>query len=450
MTRTKKKYTKRRKPVPTEPVILHIESLSHEGRGVGRIDGKTVFVDGALPGEEVEMLYTYQRGKFDEGRVNKVLKASPDRVEAPCPNYAICGGCSMQHLSTDAQIQHKQTILKEQLQHFAETQPEEWLEPLQADLLGYRRKARLGVRWVFKKEKTLVGFREKYSNFLADIDTCPVLISKVSDLLVPMGKLISEMDSRQHIPQVELASGDDKTAFIVRHLKPITEKDRILWIEFAKAHDVIIYLQPKGPTTVHRIWPVEDELAQLSYRLAEFDVELLQEPLDFSQVNASINQKMVPLAVGLLDVQPEDNVLDLFCGLGNFTIPLATKANSVVGVEGVQEMVERGAQNAKHNNLSNVEFYQADLTKDLTNEVWNQRQYNKILIDPARSGALEVIDNIVKFGAQKIVYVSCNAATLARDTGELVRAGYQLKKAGVMDMFPHTTHVESIALFEKK
>jgi len=448
MSRSNRKFRKR-KAVPTEPVRINIDSLSHEGRGVGRIDGKTVFVDGALPGEEVEMLYTYQRGKFDEGRVNQVISASPDRVEAPCQHYSVCGGCSMQHLSNDAQISHKGDILKEQLAHFAETQPEEWLAPLQADLLGYRRKARLGVRWVFKKEKTLVGFREKYSNFLADIDSCPVLINKVSDLLLPMGELISQMDSRQHIPQIEVASGDEQIAFIVRHLKPLSEKDRVLWIEFAQKQQVAIYLQPKGPTTVHRIWPVEEQAAQLSYRLADFDVELLQQPLDFSQVNASINQKMVPLAIDLLDVQPEDNVLDLFCGLGNFTIPLATKAKTVVGVEGVQEMVERGAENAKHNNLDNVEFHQADLTTDLTNKVWNQRKYNKILIDPARSGALEVIENIVKFGADKIVYVSCNVATLARDTGELVKSGYKLKKAGVMDMFPHTTHVESIALFEK-
>jgi 23S rRNA (uracil1939-C5)-methyltransferase len=448
MTRTKKKYRKR-KPVPTESVIIDIECLSHEGRGVGRIDGKTVFVDGALPGEQVEMLYTYQRGKFDEGRTINVIKASEKRVEPPCPHFSICGGCSMQHLSSDAQIEHKQQILKEQFTHFAQTEPDVWLAPLQADLLGYRRKARLGVRYVYKKQKTLVGFREKYSNFLADIDSCAVLVKQVSDLLVPMGDLISQMQAKEHIPQIEVATGDNKVALIVRHLKPLADSDRVLWIDFAKQHDLAIYLQPKGPTTVHRIWPVEDELAQLSYRLDALNVELQQQPLDFSQVNASINQKMVPFAIDLLDVQAEDNVLDLFCGLGNFTIPLATKAKYVVGVEGVQEMVDRGSENAKFNQLTNVEFHQADLTTDLTDKVWNQRQYNKILIDPARSGALEVISNIVKFNAEKIVYVSCNPSTLARDTGELVKAGYKLTKAGVMDMFPHTTHVESIALFEK-
>ncbi|WP_196137863.1 23S rRNA (uracil(1939)-C(5))-methyltransferase RlmD [Aliikangiella sp. G2MR2-5] len=439
----------RRKQVPTEPVTVEIESLSHEGRGVGRINGKTIFVDGALAGETVEAQYIYQRGKFDEAKTLNVISASPDRVEPPCENFAVCGGCSMQHLSSAAQIQHKESILKEQLAHFAKTEPEEWLEPLQAELLAYRRKARLGVRYVMKKERTLIGFREKYSNFLADIDHCPVLVKRVSDILMPLSELIDSLQIRQFIPQIEVANGDDKTALIVRHLKPMPEEDCVKWVEFAKEHGLVVYLQPKGPKTVHRIWPLDDEESQLSYRLPEFNVELLQEPLDFAQVNASINRKMVPYAIELLDVQPEDRVLDLFCGLGNFTIPLATRAKTVVGVEGVDEMVARGKQNAKHNQLDNVEFYQADLTKNLEEETWVNRDYNKVLIDPARSGALEVIENIVKFNPEKIVYVSCNPATLARDTGELVNRGYKLKKAGVMDMFPHTTHVESIALFEK-
>ncbi|TQV71575.1 23S rRNA (uracil(1939)-C(5))-methyltransferase RlmD [Aliikangiella marina] len=440
---------RRRKSLPKEPVVIEVESLSHEGRGVGRIDGKTVFVSGALAGETVEMEYTYSRGKFDEGKVIKVLSASEDRVEPPCKHYGVCGGCSMQHMSVDAQIAHKQEILKEQFAHFAETEPEEWLPALQADLLGYRRKARLGVRYVTKKERTLIGFREKHSNFLADIDSCPVLVDKISNLLMPMSQLIDSMEGRQFIPQIEVASGDNKYAIIVRHLKPMSESDKAKWISFGQTNDLVIYLQPKGPDTVHRVWPDNAVDAQLSYTHPAFNVTLNQEPLDFAQVNASINQKMVPYAIELLDVQSDDKVLDLFCGLGNFTIPLATKAKHVVGIEGVEEMVERGKQNAELNQLDNVEFYRADLTADLSKESWNQQQYNKILIDPARSGALEVINNIVRFNAEKIVYVSCNPATLARDTGELVKSGYKLVKAGVMDMFPHTTHVESIALFER-
>ncbi len=444
-----KKYRKR-KPLPADPVTVEIESLSHEGRGVGRIEGKTVFIDGALAGETVEMVYTFQRAKFDEGRTLKVIKASPLRVEPQCKHFSVCGGCSMQHLDASAQISHKQGILKELFTHIAKVEPDDWLAPLQADLFHYRRKARLGVRYVHKKGRTLIGFREKYSNFLADIDDCQILIHQVSDLMMPMSQLIDSMDGKQHIPQIEVTSGDKKVVLIVRHLKLMTDADREKWVKFAQQHNIVVYLQPKGPTTVHRIWPVEDEQAQLSYKLDSFNVELLQQPLDFAQVNASINQKMVPLALELLDVRSDDNVLDLFCGLGNFTIPLAKKAKSVIGIEGVQEMVDRGTQNAQHNQLDNVEFFQADLTADLSEKQWNQKKYHKILIDPARSGALEVIHNIVRFDAEKIVYVSCNPSTLARDTGELVKAGYRLTRAGVMDMFPNTTHVESIALFEKK
>ena len=450
-----KRRNRRSKPLPTESVEIKIDALSHEGRGIGRIDGKTIFVDGALPAETVEMMYTFQRGKFDEGRTISVENPNPDRVHPPCEYFGTCGGCGMQHLDNKAQIIHKQGILKEQLEHFAKTQPKEWLPPLQADLLAYRRKARLGVRYVIKKERTLIGFREKYSNYLADIETCQILVKPVDDLLKPLSHLIDDMDGRLFIPQIEVACGDhpseDKTTIclIVRHLQPLSDKDHQAWIQFAKENKIIIYLQPKGPKTVHRIWPIEDSEAQLSYRLDEYDLEMLMEPLDFTQVNASINQKMIPLALELLDVQPEDNVLDLFCGLGNFTLALARKAKFVVGVEGVQDMVDRGSINAKHNNLENVEFHQADLAADLTGKAWLERSFNKVLIDPARSGALEVIDNIVKLNPEKIVYVSCNPATLSRDTGELVKSGYKLIKAGVMDMFPHTTHVESITLFEK-
>lgn len=442
--------SRKAKPLPTEPVNLTILSLSHEGRGVGKCDGKTIFVDGALENEQVTAKITYQRGKFDEAVAISIENPNPERVSPPCEFYTNCGGCSMQHLSNAAQILHKQSILAEQLAHFASTQPKEWLEPLQADLTSYRRKARLGVRYVSKKERTLIGFREKYSNFLADIDNCIVLDKRVDVILKPMSQLIDQMDTRQFIPQIEVTCGDDSVAIIVRHLQPLTEKDRELWLLFAQQQQIIVYLQSKGPKTVTRLWPLDDKEVILSYKLADFDLELLMEPLDFSQVNASINRKMIPLAIELLELESEDEVLDLFCGLGNFTLPLAKIAKRAVGVEGVSEMVERATINAKHNGLTNVEFYQADLAGDLTDQPWIAYNFNKVLIDPARSGALEVISNIVKFSPERIVYVSCNPATLARDTGELVKLGYELVKAGVMDMFPHTSHVESIALFVKK
>jgi len=305
-----KRRHRRGKPLPTEAVEVEIDGLSHEGRGIGRIDGKTVFVDGALPGEKVQLKYTFQRGKFDEGRAISIDNPNPDRVEPPCSHFGVCGGCSMQHLSTNAQIAHKQSILKEQLEHFAKTQPEEWLKPLQADLLAYRRKARLGVRYVNKKEKTLIGFREKYSNFLADIDYCEILDKRVADLLNPMSQLIDSLDSRLFIPQIEVSCGDDAVCLIVRHLQPLTTKDQAAWVEFAQRHSLLVYLQPKGPKTVHRIWPLDDVQAKLSYRLEQYDLEMLAEPLDFTQVNASINQQMIPLALDMLAIDPEDNILD--------------------------------------------------------------------------------------------------------------------------------------------
>lgn len=439
---------RKRRPVPEQPVEISIEKLSHEGRGIAHIDGKTVFVDGALPGEDVRMKYAAVHGKYDEGYVIDVLKASADRVKPPCDHFEQCGGCSLQHMSNEAQINFKQSILAEHFQHFGQIEPEEWLPPLQADTLGYRKKARLGVRFVSKKDSCLVGFREKRSNFLAEIERCPVLIKQVDNLILPLRELIGSMDAKQSTPQIELAAGDDKLAFVVRHMEPLSDSDQTQWIEFAKQHGIELYFQPKGPDTVHKVWPV-DQYQRLSYQLPDFNIELKFHPMDFTQVNASINQKMVKLAIDLLEPQANDRVLDLFCGLGNFTIPLATCSGQVVGVEGVESMVKRGYENAKHNALTNVDFYAADLQKDFSDKSWAREGFNKILIDPPRSGALDVVQYLPKFGASRIVYVSCNPATLARDAGIMKEHGYRLTKAGVMDMFPHTAHVESIAVFEK-
>jgi 23S rRNA (uracil1939-C5)-methyltransferase len=338
--------------------------------------------------------------------------------------------------------------LAEHFQHFGNIVPEEWLAPLQADTLGYRKKARLGVRYVAKKGGCLVGFREKRSNFLAEIERCPVLISEVDKLIVPLRDLIAAMDAKQTTPQIEVAAGDHQLAFVVRHMEPLSERDQSLWIEFAKQQGIELYFQPKGPDTVHKVWP-HDQEQRLSYELPDFGVTLKFHPMDFTQVNASINRKMVSLAIDLLMPEKNDRVLDLFCGLGNFTIPLATRAGHVVGVEGVETMVKRGYENAEFNQLTNVEFYAADLQKDFSDKSWAREGFDKILIDPPRSGALDVVQYLPKFGASRIVYVSCNPATLARDAGVMKEHGYRLTKAGVMDMFPHTAHVESIAVFEK-
>lgn len=437
-----------KKSLPKTPVELCIEKLSHDGRGIGYSDGKTQFVEGALPGERVLAVYTNQRSKFDELRAEQILEASPERVTPPCAHAHLCGGCSLQHLATEAQIRHKEQVMIEQFRHFGAVLPPQLEPPLRDDTEGYRRKARLGVRYVMKRDEVLVGFREKSSNFLTAIDRCVVLDPRVGERITELKELLRGLEAYRNIAQIEVAIGDEDVALVVRNLEPLAQGDLDALLDYAKARNLQLYLQPGGPSTVHRIWPEQGE-DRLWYRLEEFGVTLKFHPTDFTQVNAGINRKMVTRALDWLDPQPTDRVLDLFCGLGNFTLPLATRAGSVVGVEGDEAMVVRGRENAEFNRLQNLTFYGADLQADFTREAWAKEGFDKILIDPPRSGALEVVQYLPKFGAKRIVYVSCNPATLARDAGVLVAHGYRLLKAGVMDMFPHTTHVESIALFEK-
>lgn len=443
---------RRRKVLPKEPVRCEIETLSHDGRGIARADGKTQFVDGALPGETVMAKMVSTRSRFDELRTTEVLEAAPDRQQPPCEFADLCGGCSLQHMSADTQIRFKENTLREHFAHFGGIEPEQWVAPMRSpDSLGYRRKARLGVRYVKARESVLVGFREKRNSFLTDIDRCVVLDPRIGERIEPLRELLHGMAAFDRIAQVEVACGDDTAAMVFRNMDDLVPDDREKLIAFGQAHDLHIYLQPKGPDTVHRIWPEsggrDDE--RLTYRMDEFDLTMAFHPMDFTQVNAGINRNMVHRAVEWLDVQPGERVLDLFCGLGNFTLPLARKGGQVVGVEGDDAMVVRGRENARLNDLSNVEFHGADLHGDFTGQSWAKEGFDKILIDPPRSGAEEICKYLTAFGANRIVYVSCNPATLARDAGVMVRNGYRLVQAGVMDMFPHTTHVESIALFER-
>lgn len=440
---------RRRKVLPKEPVRCVVETLSHDGRGIARQDGKTQFVDGALPGETVMAKVVGSRSKFDELRTLEVLEASPARVVPPCEYADLCGGCSLQHMGPDAQIQFKEDTLREHFAHFGGIEPEEWVPPMRSpDSLGYRRKARLGVRHVQARDSVLVGFREKRNSFLTDIDRCAVLDPRIGERITPLRDMLYKLDAYNRIAQVEVACGDDAAVMVFRNMDELSDSDRAALVAFGQAHDLHIYLQPKGPDTVHRIWPEGGE-ERLGYRLEEFDLTMKFHPMDFTQVNAGINGTMVHRAVEWLDIQPEERVLDLFCGLGNFTLPLARKAGQVVGVEGDDAMVVRGRENAELNGLSNVTFHGADLQADFTSQSWAGEGFDKILIDPPRSGAQEVCEYLTAFGAKRIVYVSCNPATLARDAGVMVRNGYRLVRAGVMDMFPHTTHVESIALFER-
>jgi len=443
----------RRKRLPEELVEVTIESLSPEGRGVAHVEGKVVFIDFALAGEVVEFKYTRISKKFDEARAVNILKASPQRVEPICAHFTICGGCSMQHQEHKAQIQSKQDALMHQFECLGRIQPQQILPPLHGPLKHYRQKARLGVKYVHKKDKVLVGFREKGNSFLADILACPVLHESVGLHIEDLSNLLINMKARASIPQIEVAIDDTKTALVFRHLEVMCDDDKAILINFAKQHECQIMLQSGGPDTVISLWP--ENPPPLSYTLKEQNVTIEFQSNDFTQVNSEINQSMVSLALDMLALNSQDKVLDLFCGLGNFTLAMAKQCANVVGVEGAQSMVIKARENAQRNQIENVEFFAADLSKDIANEIWLNKagvsqHYDKILLDPPRSGAMEMLKYIGKINAKRIVYVSCNPATLARDTHALVHDyGYTLEKAGVMDMFPHTAHVESIALFTK-
>ncbi len=444
---------RRRVKLPAEPVECEITGFSHDGKGIAYIDDKTVFIDGALMGETVRFTYTGKRKQIMEGAVDEVLKASPDRVEAKCNFFSMCGGCRLQHLSHNKQLAVKQQLLIDNLQRLGHVEADEVLPPLTGAIWGYRRKARLGVRFVNKKQKMIVGFREKRSNFLTDMTSCQVLHPSIGLRLEEMADTIKQLSCFTKIPQIEVAIGDDTASLIVRHLEALTENDKQILSTFANKYGFNLYLQSAGPDSVELLAPSQEEYKSLSYQLPQYHINNQFKVDDFTQVNMIINQQMIDLAINLLDVQAEHNVLDLFCGLGNFTLPLARTAAHVTGVEGSSELVIRAKQNALDNGIENADFFSADLfinegKNDFKGFKWAQKKYDRILLDPARSGAKEIIEFLPRFKAKVVVYVSCNPATLARDADIMVNQhGYKLLKTGIMDMFPHTAHVESIALF---
>lgn len=425
-----------------------ISSLSHEGRGIASINNKTTFIEGALPGEEVSFTYCKKHSKYDEGIILEIISASPDRVIPHCPHFSICGGCNLQHLHTTQQILFKQNVLLEQLKHFGNLIPQQLMPPLTGPEWGYRYKARLSVKYVDKKNALLIGFHEKNGRYVADLSCCPVLHPSVGQLIEPLKKMIMQLSIYRQIPQIEVAIADNFSALIFRHLSDMTDQDIKQLVQFAQQYHFQIYLQPNSPLPLHCIWP-ENNQQLLNYSLADHHLTLEFKPNDFTQINPIINQKMINSALQLLDLNSADIVLDLFCGIGNFTLPIAKYAKSVVGVEGAKSSVERAIQNALNNSIDNAQFYVSNLIDPKMSDSWAIQKYNKILLDPPRTGALEIIKHFASWQPQKIVYVSCNPATLARDAGELAKQGYRLIKAGVMDMFPHTKHVESMALFEK-
>jgi 23S rRNA (uracil1939-C5)-methyltransferase len=448
-------YPQRSRPVARidqTPFQIEIVSLTHDGRGVGRRaegqanPGKTVFVSGALPGEIVMAQQTARQRSFDEARAVQILQASADRVDARCAHFGTCGGCALQHLDEAQQIHAKQRVLMENLERIGHVTPDSVLPPLTDASWGYRRKGRFSVRRVEKKDKTLVGFREQDPRFVADIAQCHTVIPQIGLKVSALAALIDGMDARREIPQIEFIAGDDTVALVFRHLAPLSQRDRDALVAFAREHGFAIFLQPGGIDSVHALWPEEPKLA---FRLPQWNVELRFRPLDFIQVNAGLNQKMIASALELLDAQPGDRVLDLFCGLGNFTLPLARSVREVVGVEGDAGLVMRARENALHNMLANAQFHAADLAQDLRGQPWAREGFDRVLLDPPRSGADAVLKQLPLKGLKRIVYVSCHPASLARDAGYLVNErGWKLRAAGVMDMFPHTAHVESIAMFE--
>ncbi|MGD8235375.1 MAG: 23S rRNA (uracil(1939)-C(5))-methyltransferase RlmD [Chromatiales bacterium] len=435
-----------KKRLPEGEFSAMVESLSHDGRGVTHIDGKAVFIHGALPGERVLFNYSHIGRTHDEGVVREILEPSDDRVVPICEHFGICGGCSLQHMRSDRQIGFKQQSLIDALNRIGKVRPDHIEPPITSHPSGYRKKARLGVKYVAAKQKVLIGFRERGSSFITDIDHCPVLHPAVGENLRPLAELIGTFSIRDRIPQIELAVGDDGIILIFRLLDSLLPDEAERLVALCERYHWTPYVQEAGPDSVR---PLADQL-QLFYELPDEMLRFDFLPTDFTQVNTGVNRMMIAQAMEWLRPSPDETILDLFCGLGNFTLPLARRARQVTGVEGDVALVRRAMENMEKNGIGNVSFHVANLYESLEHAGWARQHYDAVLLDPPRSGALEIMPLIEATGASRVLYVSCYPGTLARDAGELVnRHGYRMVRAGVMDMFPHTAHVESMALFER-
>lgn len=428
---------------------VSIESLDHEGRGITHVEGKAVFVEGALPGETVEYSSYRKKPSYELAQVTRVLHPSFMRTTPRCVHFGVCGGCLLQHMETSAQVAAKQRILEENLRRIGKVAPQQMLAPIHGPTWGYRHRARMSVRLVQKKGGVLVGFHERKSSFIADMHRCEILPPRISALIDPLRELVGGLSIRERMPQIEIALGEHVDAFVLRILEPLTEADEIQLRDFADVHHIQWWLQPKGPETVFPFYPLE--APRLSYTLPEFGIEMPFSPTEFTQVNPEINRVLVRRALALLDPQPGESIADLFCGLGNFSLPIARRGAHVVGVEGSPALVARAAANAAHNGLvERTRFESANLFEATEASLAALGRFDKLLIDPPRDGAIEVVKALGADAPWRIVYVSCSPATLARDAAVLVHEkGYTLRSAGVVNMFPHTGHVESIALFER-
>ncbi len=431
-------------------IPVTVESLDQEGRGVAHAEGKVIFIDGAITGEHVTYAPYRKKPSFENAQLIDILKTSFMRVSPKCPHFGTCGGCSMQHLDPAAQVAAKQRILEDNLQRIGKVTPETLLPPIHGLPWGYRQRARLSARYVLKKSKMLVGFHEKRSAYVADMSSCEILPPKISALIPKLAALLEGLLIRDSLPQIEVACGDQVDVLVLRIMEPLTAADEVPLRAFAEAHAVQFWLQPKGPDTVYPFHPLD--APPLTYTLPEFEIEMPFAPTEFTQVNHQLNRVMVHRAMRLLDPQPGERIADFFCGLGNFTLPIARSGAEVLGIEGSPALVKRAQQNAAHNGLSaNTQFAAMNLFEMNEARLAELGRFDKWLVDPSRDGAMELVKAITpEIAPQRIVYVSCNPATLARDAAVLVQAhGYVLKSAGVMNMFPQTSHVESIAVFER-
>ncbi len=430
-------------------MLRKVEKLSHDGRGIAHHDdGKLIFVRNALPDEEVTLEIKRKQRNYDEALAVEIQNPSPERVPPKCAAFGRCGGCGLQHLEVSAQILAKQDWLKEKLAQ-VKVEPAEWLPPLQEKVWGYRHKARLGVRYVRKKERVLIGFREAESNFLTDMERCEVLHPSVGEHLHELAQVLETLSIKDQIAQIEVAVDDTQTALIIRHLKPFTEEDLQILESLYTQFGWIVFLQPKGLDSVHQVYPAEP--IQLSYTvMGKTPIRIPFQPGDFTQVNFSLNVKMIRQALDLLNPQPTDTILDLFCGLGNFSLPIAQYAGKVIAVEGEATMLNRARQNAQRQGIENVEFFVSNLFELQKSEPFYGK-VDQLFLDPPRAGAEAVVQNIEHWQPKRIVYVSCDPVTLVRDLAILVHdKKYKLEKIGVMDMFPHTSHLETMVLLTRK
>ncbi|WP_159654917.1 23S rRNA (uracil(1939)-C(5))-methyltransferase RlmD [Vibrio atypicus] len=431
---------KKKTQLNTKHQSVQIEKLDHLGAGIAYQNKKPIFIEGALPGEQVLVQITESKSKFSRANLIKIQKSSDLRVEPFCPHYQECGGCNMQHTDVSTQQQHKQQTLAQLMKKFA-GQTAELEAPITGDSKGYRRRARVSLMVDKKTRQLKFGFRKKQSKDIVNVTHCPVLAPELNQLIPPLQKMLQGFSNQDALGHIELVKGDNTRVIVLRHMKPLKEQDQAQLEAFAAEQQATLYLMPQTDQL--------DRIVGEQAHYLEAGVTIPFEPNNFIQVNQQVNAQMVEQALNWLEFAEQDRVLDLFCGLGNFSLPMAKTAQHVIGVEGVDSMVEKATFNAKLNQLDNAVFYQANLEQDMTGQPWASEKFDKLLLDPARAGASGIVDQISELGATRVVYVSCNPATLARDSQSLLNQGFQLDKLGMLDMFPHTSHLESMALFVK-